>query len=161
MKRFPHWALVPVVALGALRFGLMGLLVTATAVVCLELALSRARLVDLRPVSRRRWAWRQRSPARADLLSRIRDEIAWSSHSIREFDRTLCPRLRRIAEMQLRRRHAVDVAASPAAARAALGEESWRILDPARPATLDRDAPGLDLVRLDRVVGSLEGRGRR
>jgi hypothetical protein len=44
----------------------------------------------------------------------------------------------------------------PDAARSALGEELWALVDPNRPAPPDRNAPGMPLNRLRELVAALE-----
>ena len=64
----------------------------------------------------------------------------------------LLPLLRDAAMARL----GIDFDLHPGRARAALGEETWELLRPDRPAPVERNAPGLPLRRVRAVVDRLE-----
>jgi hypothetical protein len=68
----------------------------------------------------------------------------------------LRPRLRDIAAGLLEGHRGVSLDTDPAAARAALGDETWELVRPDRPPPGDERAPGLSPAALERVVTSLE-----
>ena len=68
--------------------------------------------------------------------------------------RQLLPLLRTAAAARLASAHGIDLARSPAAARARLGDEAWDLLRPDRQAPEDRYAPGVP----HEVVGKLIAR---
>jgi hypothetical protein len=68
----------------------------------------------------------------------------------------LRPRLRAIAQGVLATRRRVSLDAEPAAARAALGDETYELLRPDRRPPEDRLARGLPVADLRHVVESLE-----
>jgi hypothetical protein len=68
----------------------------------------------------------------------------------------LLPPLRSIAAGLLAARRRVDLDAEPETARRILGEETWELVRPARPAPEDRVSRGLTPPELSRVVGCLE-----
>ncbi len=68
----------------------------------------------------------------------------------------LRPRLRDIAAGLLEGRHGISLDTDPAAARTALGDETWQLVRPDRPLPGDERAPGLSPAALERVVTSLE-----
>jgi hypothetical protein len=96
------------------------------------------------PVWRRRRWWR-RPPfsARVEGLEEL-------EHHYR-----LRPHLVRVATYRLARR-GVDMDAQPAKASELLGPEAWDLVRPDRPAPEHRNARGLELARLRRVVDRLD-----
>ena len=67
----------------------------------------------------------------------------WARVSARHFDHATRPLLARIVATQLVERRGIDPSSDPAAARVALGDELWELVDPARPSSTDTTAPGL------------------
>jgi hypothetical protein len=68
----------------------------------------------------------------------------------------LRPHLRDIAAGLLEERRGVSLDAEPELALAALGDETWGLVEADRPLPDDRRAPGLSRGALERVVTSLE-----
>lgn len=96
---------------------------------------------------------RPRPPAS---LARIEDEAALAVASSFELHFRFAPRLRSIAAGLLVSRRRISLAAQPAAARDALGDPTWELVRPDRPAPEDRLARGLTAHELERAVDSLE-----
>ena len=61
----------------------------------------------------------------------------------RLFDRTARPLLYRLLAAVLADRRRLDVSRDVQAAREALGDDLWQLLDPARPASDDSQQPGV------------------
>lgn len=101
---------------------------------------------------------RPRAPAQARVpeLERIERDVALGLTTAFDLHFRLRPTVRRIAAELLRARRGVDLDASPAAARRALGEETWQLVRDDREPPPERFAPGLELASLRRVVDSLE-----
>jgi len=68
----------------------------------------------------------------------------------------LRPHLVRIATHRLAARRGIDLDAQPAAARAALGDELWALVDPDREPPPERNARGLPPAAVRRLVEALE-----
>jgi hypothetical protein len=83
---------------------------------------------------------------------RIEREITLGTTSAGHLQTRLLPLLRSAAEARL----GLDFELQPERARAALGDESWALLRPDRPAPVERNGPGLPLRRVREVVDSLE-----
>lgn len=155
-RRLPYIALPAIVVVGGLVQGLYGLLYAGIAAAAAGLLLLRLAMVDLR-----RPGWREDGEEPVpDALQRsfaqVRDELAWSGHSMREFDRTLRPRLSRILGTRLVENRGVRPDQHPGRAEQLVGAGCWQLLDPARPRVLDWDAPGVDLPTIRHVVDRLE-----
>jgi hypothetical protein len=110
-------------------------------------------------------SWRERSslfehaltraasqPARPPELVRIEREITLGTTSAGHLHTRLLPLLRDAAAARL----GIDFDLHPERARAALGEESWRLLRPDQPEPADRSAPGLSIRRVRSVVDEIE-----
>jgi hypothetical protein len=110
-------------------------------------------------------SWRERSsrfehvmsrktpePTRPSEIVRIEREITLGTTSAGQLHARLLPLLRDAASARLE----IDFDAHPDRARAALGDESWELLRPDRPAPADRNAPGLPIRRVRAVVDMLE-----
>lgn len=76
--------------------------------------------------------------------------------SRRLFDHAARPLLQRLLAALLADRRRVDMANDGRAARAALGDDLWPLLDPARPASNDSWEPGVSEQTLARIVDRLE-----
>ena len=90
-------------------------------------------------------------------LARLEASLTYASSSTRQFHRTARPLLHGLVEDRLARHHGIDMLASPAAARAIIGEELWQLFQtdpPARPAALD--GPGPSPADLERLVAAVE-----
>lgn len=155
-RRIPYLALPAIVVVGGLVQGLSGLLYAGIAAAGAGLLLLRLAMVDLR---RHGWRQDQEEPA-PDALQRsfgqVRDELAWAGHSLREFDRTLRPRLSRILSTRLVGNRGVRPDQQPLRAEQLVGARCWRLLDPSRTRVLDWDAPGVDLATIRHMVDRLE-----
>lgn len=87
---------------------------------------------------------------------RIEESLMWSRVSARHFDHAALPLLSRIVATQLAERRGIDPNADPAAARAALGDEAWELVDPNRPISADTTAPGVTRAAMARLTDRLE-----
>ena len=101
----------------------------------------------------------RRSPrARRSLaeLEQMEREVILATSTAFDVHLRLRPRLRRIAAYLLATRRGVDLEAKPEVARELLGEQTWELVRPDRPAPTERHAPGLRRADLRDVVASLE-----
>lgn len=103
-------------------------------------------------------ALRRRRPPRERLpdLERLERELTVAAQTAADVHYRFRPRLRRLAARLLVARRGIDLDADPAAARRALGDELWELVRPDREAPRRRDAPGLSVAQMERVVGALE-----
>lgn len=99
---------------------------------------------------------RPRRPERVPELERIEREVTLGLATAFDLHYRLRPTLRRIASELLRARRGIDLDANPAAARRALGEETWELVRANREPPVERFGRGLDLASLRSVVVSLE-----
>jgi hypothetical protein len=90
--------------------------------------------------------------ARPPELVRIEREITLGTTSAGHLHTRLLPLLRDAAAARL----GIDFDLHPERARAALGEESWKLLRPDQPEPADRSAPGLSIRRVRSVVDEIE-----
>ena len=134
-----------------LALRIYALLVSATAIFVLILALRHAYPAET-PVR----ATTVDKPKRAvpPSLSRIEQEVALGVASSFDLYFRLAPRLRAVADGLLRARRNMPLAAN--GAPDILGDDTWALVRPDRPAPEDRLAKGADPSDLDRVVGALE-----
>ncbi len=99
------------------------------------------------------------SPARRQppsSLGRIEHEAALGVVGSFDLHYRFVPRLRSTTSGLLAARRRISLDAQPEAARDALGEETWELVRPGRPAPEDRLARGISPEGLGRVVDSLE-----
>jgi hypothetical protein len=89
-------------------------------------------------------------------LEKLEREVTLGQATAFDLHFRLRPTLRRIASELLHARRAVDLDASPEAARRALGDETFELVRADREPPLDRFGRGIDLGSLGRVVASLE-----
>ena len=129
------------------------LVLCMTALVLALIALRRAFPSETPLRESRRALSRPRPPAS---LARIEHEAALAVASSFELHYRFAPRLRSIAAGLLMSRKRISLAAQPAAARDALGDPTWELVRPDRPAPEDRLARGLTMHELERAVDSLE-----
>ncbi|HCU97495.1 MAG TPA: hypothetical protein DHU96_34235 [Actinobacteria bacterium] len=87
---------------------------------------------------------------------RIESALDQARMSRRLFDHAARPLLQRLLAALLADRRRVDMANDGRAARAALGDDLWPLLDPARPASNDSWEPGVSEQTLARIVDRLE-----
>lgn len=123
------------------------------------LALTRAaRAASVRSPSIFEYALKPRPEARVrpPELIRIEREITLGSASAAHLHRRLLPLLRESAATRLSARHHVDLTRHPEAARSLLGDDAWDVLRPDRPEPANRNAPGISLRRIARLVQTLE-----
>ncbi len=130
---------------GWLLAGTLGIFIVVSAALVVGLLLLRAQLPrGPRPPKRQR---RAVPFLNADFPAyrRIEDTLFWAPVSARHFDHAVRPLLSRLLATVLAERHGVDMATNPAAARAAIGDDLWPLVDPDRPASDDTGAPGVPL----------------
>jgi hypothetical protein len=96
---------------------------------------------------------RQRPPPS---LARLEQLAALGVASSFDLQHRLLPPLRSIAGGLLASRRRVELDGEPEAARRILGDETWGLVSPARPAPQDRVSRGITPAELTRVVASLE-----
>jgi len=87
---------------------------------------------------------------------RIENAVGQAQVSRRHFDHAARPLLQRLLAVLLADRRRVDIAKDPGAARAAIGDDLWRLLDPARPASDDSRPPGISEQTIARIADRLE-----
>jgi hypothetical protein len=87
---------------------------------------------------------------------RIEGVLDQARMSGRLFDHTARPLLYRLLAALLADRRRVDLTSDIWAAREALGDDLWLLLDPARPASEDSREPGVSGQTLTRIVDRLE-----
>ena len=90
-------------------------------------------------------------------LARIEHETALAVASSFDVHYRLVPRLRALVAGLLSSRRNVSLAESPDTARAILGETTWELVRPDRPAPEDRLAKGIATRDLGQLVDALEG----
>lgn len=88
--------------------------------------------------------WRIESALNEGRLSRLR------------FDRVTAPMLTRLLAALLADRQRVDLVKDPDAARKAVGDDVWPMLDPGRPPVTDSAVPGVTVAALTTIVDRLE-----
>jgi hypothetical protein len=88
--------------------------------------------------------WRIESALDEGRLSRLR------------FDRVTAPMLTRLLAALLADRQRVDLVKDPDAARKAIGDDVWPMLDPGRPPVTDSAVPGVTVAALTTIVDRLE-----
>jgi hypothetical protein len=86
----------------------------------------------------------------------VLDRVAWSGVSRRHFDQVTRPLLERVTAALLQARRGLDLHRHPGAARELLGEHAWKLVDPARPASEDSAARGVDLGDIEDLLSRLE-----
>jgi hypothetical protein len=86
----------------------------------------------------------------------ISEQLSWSQVSPRHYDLVTRPLLVRLMTARLADHHGIELAHSPDAARALLGDELWWWVDPTRPPQRSSQPPGIDVGTLTRVVEALE-----
>jgi hypothetical protein len=93
-------------------------------------------------------------PASLEELDRL---VRWQLPTAGDVHFRLRPVLQEIAAHRLRHGHDVDLDGSPAVARRLLGQVTFEVVRPDRPAPPDRLAPGrVTLAELARIVERLE-----
>jgi hypothetical protein len=93
---------------------------------------------------------------RPSALLRLEREVSMARSSAFDLHARLRPTLAALADDLLSGRRGIDLERSPAQARAVLGDLTWELVRPGRPAPSDRHAPGLADDDLAQVVTALE-----
>jgi hypothetical protein len=88
-------------------------------------------------------------------LREIERLVAYAKWDAADFNARLRPVLRAIGAQRLAAARSIDIDANPTAARDALGERVWTLLEPKDPTMLRRDG-GIDSDDLRTVVATLE-----
>jgi hypothetical protein len=141
-------------AAGYAAGGEVGLLaVVALAAVA---ALLTARLRIPPPVRRPPPRQEQRAGGEFTAYRRIQSALALGQSSQRLFDYTTRPLLQRLMAAMLADRRRLDITRDAQAAREAVGDDLWPLLDPARPASSDSRPPGVSEQTIARIVDRLE-----
>jgi hypothetical protein len=96
------------------------------------------------------------APGRPAELMLTEREITLGTSNAGNLHKRLLPMLREAAAARLAAGHNVDLARRPEAAQQLLGEETWQLLRPDRPAPPDHDGPGIPMRQLRAVVDTLE-----
>jgi hypothetical protein len=99
--------------------------------------------------------WRRPRPERVRALEEIEHAVDFSLGTAFDVHYRLRPHVRRVAEHRLGLR-GVSLDGQPERARALLGAEAWDLARPGRPEPEDRNARGLDIVSLRRMVDGLD-----
>jgi hypothetical protein len=120
-------------------------------------ALLTARL-RIPPPAREPRPSRPEQPAAGEFTAYRRTEsaLALAQSSRRLFDYTARPLLQRLLVALLADRRRLDLTRDPQAAREAVGDDLWPLLDPARPASGDSRPPGVSEQTIARIVDRLE-----
>ena len=95
-------------------------------------------------------------PERVRSLEELEHAVDFAVTTSFDVHYRLRPHLARIAAHRLAARRGISLEDQPALARQALGEELWAVVDPDRAPPVERNAPGLPLVRLRRLVAALD-----
>ena len=135
--------------------GQAGLLAVAALAAAAALLTARMRIPPPpRPLPPRRPE--QQEGPRFAAYRRIESALGQAQTSRRHFDYGTRPMLQRLFAALLSDRRRLDLARDTGAAREALGEDLWPLLDPARPASGDSRPPGVSEQTVARIVDRLE-----
>ncbi|MEV6105203.1 hypothetical protein AB0M28_10895 [Streptomyces sp. NPDC051940] len=132
--------------------GLVGVTVTVCVLTLLRLARDRLPVFPHPPP-------RPGLAPRHDPYSRYRglyNRLSWGQVSAPHFDRNTRPALTRVTAARLLERRGIDLEREPPAAREALGDRLYALVDPARPDATDRAADAVPLGEVARLVQRLE-----
>ena len=101
---------------------------------------------------------RQEQPGGGEFTAyrRIQSALALAQSSQRLFDYTARPLLQRLLAALLADRRRLDLTRDTQAAREAVGDDLWPLIDPARPASDDSRPPGVSEQTIARIVNRLE-----
>ena len=97
-----------------------------------------------------------RTPSRPPELDRLSDVVALATASAFDLHYSLRPILQEIAAARLEASSGIELAADPAAARAAMPAEVWEMVRPDRPRPNASTPRGLQLERIEAILGELE-----
>jgi len=98
----------------------------------------------------------QQTGPRFPAYRRIESALGQAQISRRHFDYSTRPMLQRLLAARLADRRRLDLTRDTRAAREALGDGLWPLLDPARPASSDSQPPGVSEQTIARIVDRLE-----
>jgi len=142
-----------VLAAGYAAGGQVGLLAVVALAAVAGLLTARLRIPPpVRPPPRQG----QRSGGEFTAYRRIQSALALAQTSQRLFDYTARPLLQRLLTALLADRRRLDLTKDPQAAREAVGEDLWPLMDPARPASGNSRPPGVSEQTIARIVDRLE-----
>jgi hypothetical protein len=138
-------------------WGPAGFFVAGAALLAVEALLWRLDMVEL-PRMRLRWRELPDSVRLGDLPSydAIRHAISTGAHSGREFDFGLRRHLQRVAAARLADKRGIDLHREAGAARDALGERLWWLVNPDRPVSREHVGGGVPPAQLADFVDRLE-----
>jgi hypothetical protein len=144
-----------VLGAGYAAAGQVGLLAVVALAAVAALLTARLRIP---PPSREPGRRRQEPPAGGEFTAyrRIQSALALAQSSQRLFDYTARPLLQRLLAALLADRRRVDLTRDTRAAREAVGDDLWPLIDPARPASGDSSPPGVSEQTIARIVDRLE-----
>jgi hypothetical protein len=103
----------------------------------------------------RRWWHRPATAERVRGLEELEHAVEFSQTTAFDFHFRLRPHLVRVATHRLALQ-GIQLEAQPERAREVLGDEAWDLVRPERPAPVHRNAHGIDLVTLRRVLERLD-----
>jgi hypothetical protein len=89
-------------------------------------------------------------------LLRVEREVSMARASAFDVHFRLRPTVWNLATELLAFRRGIDLNRDPEPSQAVLGDDLWELVRPDRPQPPQRDAPGIDVERLERVVTALE-----
>lgn len=133
-----------------------------TLAVCGSVALADRALRGLRfddglpLIARLRRRPRRPHPERVRSLEELEHAVDFALTTAFDVHYRLRPHLSRVAAHRLAARRGIAMDEQPEAAHAALGDELWALVDPDRIPPAERNAPGLPLDRLRRLVAALD-----
>jgi hypothetical protein len=139
--------------------GTAGLVISCTVIALLALLTARAAVpgqVGPARTVREGKSQAEAGPADFPAYRNITAELTWAGASQRHYDHGLRPLLARLVTARLAERHGLDAVSQSERAAGVVGEDVWPQVDPSRRASDDRDAPGLSLADLTRIVTRLE-----
>jgi hypothetical protein len=120
-----------------------------------ERALARWTVRDVAGL-RLRWGWwRRPRPERVRALEELEHAVDFSLGTAFDVHYRLRPHVRRVAAHRLAVR-GVRLDAQPDRVRTLIGPEAWDLVRPDRPEPDDRNAPGMELSSIRRVVDGLD-----
>lgn len=108
-----------------------------------------------------RWPFQRERREPFPTFDSVASDVSWATKSGRDFDLYIRRRFARIARAKLLDLNLdLDTLADdPARARAVLGPDLWRVVDPTREQSKDRDSGGVNPAQLHRLLDQLESIG--
>jgi hypothetical protein len=129
-------------------------LIAAVYALLIGVAALRRELPPATPLRPRMPRRRRQQPP--ETLDRLEQEVILGISGAFDLHYHLSPRLRGLARDLLASRTGISLDDMPEAARNALGEETWALVDPQRSPPVDRLARGIPPTELAHVVAALE-----